>query len=397
MKKTIAALAVMGAFAGAASAADVTLYGIVDTGLMYKWQDTEGFYNGQGVDSDSQFTMESGMNYGSRFGLKGSEDLGNGMTVSFVLENGFSSDSGALKYDNRLFGRESSVSLSGAFGKVSFGRMVGVASSAGSYDIVYATADAFDGGDNNILGLAISDRYDNMVTYQTPVFAGVQATAQYSFKENAVTDTDGEEGKSSTDRYGALAVTGNFGALNLVGAWEMQIRNNASGLTKDGHTFYVGGNYDCGFAKTFVLAQYFMNGSAVGAFGYDDIGYGKITSEGFDGFGLHVGTQFPALGGNMTVGLYYVDATAKGTQGSDSGDGWSYNADFNDVDTTYYGIAGRYEYSLSKRTSVYTGAGYYQLKADAFSGSQTDKGSVKSDRDYKDQLVQAYVGLTHKF
>lgn len=365
----------MGAFAGAASAADVTLYGIVDTGLMYQWNDVR--VAGDST-TDSQLTMESGMNYGSRFGLKGSEDLGNGMTVSFLLENGFSSDSGALGYDGRLFGRESSVSLSGGFGKVSFGRMGGVASSAGSYDIVYSTADAFDGGDNNILGLAISARYDNMVTYQTPVFAGVQATAQYSFKNDAVNDTDGEEGKSSTDRFGALAVTGNFGALNLVGAWEMQIRNNESAVTKDGHTFYIGGNYDCGFAKTFVMAQYFMNSSAMGNANLIDAAAeldNKFKSEGFDGFGLHVGTQFPAVGGNMTVGLYYVDASAKGNVFD--------GADIIDVDTTYYGIAGRYEYSLSKRTSVYTGAGYSQLKAD--------------DVDTKDQLVQAYVGLTHKF
>lgn len=385
MKKTIAALAVMGAFAGAASAADVTLYGIVDTGLLYTWQDTKaGFTNLDPVDSESQLQMASGMNYGSRFGLKGSEDLGNGMTVSFVLENGFSSDSGALGYDGRLFGRESSVSLSGGFGKVSFGRMGGVASSAGSYDIVYATADAFDGGDNNVLGLAISARYDNMVTYQTPVFAGVQATAQYSFKNDAVNDTDGEEGKSSTDRFGALAVTGNFGALNLVGAWEMQIRNNESAVTKDGHTFYVGGNYDCGFAKTFVMAQYFKNAAAFGNYDLTDAKtfVGNLTSEGFDGFGLHVGTQFPAMGGNMTVGLYYVDATANNT----SWDGAA--ADSYDIDTTYYGVAGRYEYSLSKRTSVYTGAGYYQLKADS---------PVAGADDAKDQLVQAYVGLTHKF
>ena len=402
MKKTIAALAVLGAFAGSAAAADVTVYGVVDTGLLYKWQDTEGFYNGVGVDSESAFTMESGLNSASRFGLKGSEDLGNGMKVSFKLENGFDADDGELGQSGRLFGRESSVSLTGNFGTVSFGRMGGVASSAGTYDIVYATADAFDGGDNDVLGLAISSRYDNMVTYQTPVFGAFQATAQYSFKNDS--KAGGDEGKSSADRYGSFAVTGSFGALNLVGAWEMQNRASGSAITEDGNTFYVGGNYDCGFAKTFFMAQYFMNGSAVGAFNYDDIGYGKITSEGFDGFGLHLGTQFPALAGNVTIGLYYVDATAKGTNGSDANtsEGWSYSADFDDVDTTYYGIAGRYEYSLSKRTLVYAGAGYYQLKADAFTGTETNlvNPSTKpadAHRDYKDQVAQAYIGLKHTF
>lgn len=73
------------------------------------------------------------------------------------------------------------MSLSGDFGTLSAGRMGGVGSSAG-VDTVFATGDAFDGGDNNVLGLAISSRYDNMLQYQTPVFAGVQGTFQYSFK-----------------------------------------------------------------------------------------------------------------------------------------------------------------------------------------------------------------------
>ncbi len=84
------------------------------------------------------------------------------------------------------------------FGTFSFGRMGGVASSAGSYDIVYSIADAFDGGDNDILGLRISDRYDNMVTYQSPKFSDVQATAQYSFKQDNKSETDtGAEGTPS--------------------------------------------------------------------------------------------------------------------------------------------------------------------------------------------------------
>ena len=83
MKKTLAAVAVLGAFAGSALAADVQLYGIVDTGLAYVHGDADGL----GEDFDS-FSMESGQGSGSRWGIKGTEDLGNGLTVGFILENG---------------------------------------------------------------------------------------------------------------------------------------------------------------------------------------------------------------------------------------------------------------------------------------------------------------------
>lgn len=87
MKKT---LAVLGAFAGTAAADDVSLYGVVDTGFAYTCSDK--VLGGKTlVDGESRFAMRSGYNSTSRFGLK----------VGFILGNGFSSDDGALKYDNR--------------------------------------------------------------------------------------------------------------------------------------------------------------------------------------------------------------------------------------------------------------------------------------------------------
>lgn len=103
MKKTFLAIAVMGAFAGSAMAADVTLYGLVDYGFNYQHRDIDM----PNVDAKDSFEMRSGMNSGSRFGLKGTEDLGNGLKVGFVLENGFDADTGALGNNDRLFGRES--------------------------------------------------------------------------------------------------------------------------------------------------------------------------------------------------------------------------------------------------------------------------------------------------
>lgn len=72
MKKSLAALAVLGAFAGSAFAADVTLYGLVDYGFNYTHKDADT----TGVDANDQFEMRAGQNSGSRFGLRGTEDLG---------------------------------------------------------------------------------------------------------------------------------------------------------------------------------------------------------------------------------------------------------------------------------------------------------------------------------
>ena len=80
-KKTIAALAVAGAFgtmaAGAVYAADVTLYGVVDLGLKYSHVDADQ----SGVDAVDKLEMKSGSQSGSRFGIKGAEDVGNGLKV----------------------------------------------------------------------------------------------------------------------------------------------------------------------------------------------------------------------------------------------------------------------------------------------------------------------------
>lgn len=99
-KKSLAAVAVLGAFAGSALAADVQLYGLVDLGLNWTQVDN-------GKTTTDSFGMGSGQNSGSRFGLKGTEDLGNGYKVGFNLENSFKADDGAFDKGSRLFHRES--------------------------------------------------------------------------------------------------------------------------------------------------------------------------------------------------------------------------------------------------------------------------------------------------
>lgn len=145
-KKTLAAVAVLGAFAGSAFAANVTMYGIVDTGLGYTSID-----KGYGEDVNT-FDMRTGANSASRFGIKGEEDLGNGLKVGFVLENGFDSDDGELGNGSRLFGREALLYVGGDFGELGMGRQGELASGNGRYGLFGGKVSPFSTGWTDIAG-----------------------------------------------------------------------------------------------------------------------------------------------------------------------------------------------------------------------------------------------------
>lgn len=220
-KKTLAAVAVLGAFAGSALAADVQLYGLVDLGM--NWTHTE---DADGVKTD-KFALSSGQNSGSRFGLTGTEDLGNGYTVGFVLENAFNADDGALDKSGRLFHRESLLFVQSAWGELSFGRTGGLDAGTGRYNLMGSGASAIGTGwdkvgDSRVALLGTGDRMDNTITYKSPNFAGFTVYAQASLKKDSKAEEDfasnkaavGQEGSSDADRYYAVAATYGAGALN---------------------------------------------------------------------------------------------------------------------------------------------------------------------------------------
>src|SRR5688500_13267011 len=98
MKKSLLALAVLGAFAGAASAqTNVTIYGVADVGIARTDSDAPG--------SNATWGLNSGIQSGSRLGFRGTEDLGGGLSAIFQLENGFNIDTGGLATANTLFNR----------------------------------------------------------------------------------------------------------------------------------------------------------------------------------------------------------------------------------------------------------------------------------------------------
>lgn len=390
MKKTLAAVAVLGAFAGSALAADVQLYGIVDTGLQYVHGDTDSTSANSDFDS---FSMESGMASGSRFGFKGTEDLGNGLTVGFILEDGIKSDTGVD--DDVLFNRESSLFLQGGFGKVAFGRIGsfnGGVSSWAKYGVmsVFGTSWGDYSAQAGTWAMG-AGMWNNMIAYETPNFAGFKVFAQYGMG-NQLKDADdklvGDENESTSDRYYAVGASYNNGPLSLyfaVDSINYASAGDGVGIDPNGDdslTVTFGGNYDFEVVKLYAGAQYF-----------DEIKLSKMKgviqdvelfNNGTDtfasrmkGWSLGVSAGIPAAGGTVMVGAAYLDAEAAD----------SVAAGHKDDELSRWIISAGYDYPFSKRTDVYGVVTYNQ-------------DNLKFTGDYADQdpyMFGVMVGLRHRF
>ncbi|MBP0600352.1 porin [Herbaspirillum sp. LeCh32-8] len=239
MKKSLLALAVLGAFAGAAQAqSSVTIYGIIDTGVTYtsKVQTT-------GTNTGSKFAVNSGVINGSRIGFKGVEDLGGGLNAVFNLEVGFKNDTGALddtKQSNDLFRRKSVVGLSGGFGTVLVGRQTDFADTISAY-----TAIADFGGVTSNAGSGINrlqgTRTQNSLSYTTTNLGGFTGNLIYGFGETA--------GKTSAGQAFGLGAKYDNGPLGLGANYYQSKRTPAGSTTGSADT----GLYASGSSTT--LAQ----------------------------------------------------------------------------------------------------------------------------------------------
>ena len=396
MKKTLAALAVLGAFAGSAMAADVTLYGALDTGFEYIHTKTTG---DKAVDT---FDMQTGWDTGNRWGLKGSEDLGNGYKVGFKLESGFNGDDGTMGQDSRLFGREANLFVTGDFGTLSMGRVGALSSGMGSYNVVYGYA-AFGTGWGDYAGaksqfnLADRDRMDNTVTYVTPNFAGVKVYAQYSFSTKGQ-ETAGNERQNQ--RYAGLGVKYDLGSFSTGLVVDTVLNNYANTNSEDSLGVTWGASYDFGVAKVYGMAQYGKNENKLGGYSTSLLNDGAgnttkvLSDEGLEGYALTLGVTAPVAGGtvfaqaNYTDGQTSSDVVVKLTSGSSTP---SVNVD---ADITRWGVAAGYSYPFSKRTYVYTYAAYNEGKADLtakLAGKPDTSGSLK------DKVGEFGLGLVHSF
>jgi predicted porin len=198
--------------AAANAQSSVTLYGAVDSALTYT--------SNQG--GKSAWQTYSGGRAGDKWGLRGVEDLGDNLKAIFVLESGFSIETGAAQPANTLFGRQAYVGLSGNWGNVWLGRQY---SMTNDYFVPLSTSSVFAGG----LGAPLGDidgswnynKISNVIKYETPVWRGLNGSAMMSL--------GGTPGDFSRNRvYGFGAQYANAG-LTLAAAY-MNMRDPATSI-----------------------------------------------------------------------------------------------------------------------------------------------------------------------
>jgi predicted porin len=383
MKKSLIALAVLAASGAAMAQSSVTLYGLIDTFVT-----NVKFDNGAGVKPPSataatayagttQGLLQSGGVNGSRWGLKGSEDLGGGLKANFDLQAGFAVDTGAAS-SALAFHRASWVGFSGGFGAVKLGRIpTAYYDAEGGFDGVFnsalsAGAVAFrtaSGADTSFEKSNYGSRFDNSVRYETPNLSGFTGVVQYGLTENKALAINAIPAIPANPATGAPAVAAvpavpahdagaNFslsasyagGPVSAVFAYESEKADSTKAAKTNTR---LGAAYDFGAAK--LKASYGQGGNVAA------VQDAKVTE-------FQIGVDVP-LSAALTLSTNFASSKDNATLDAKEGK------------RTAFGIGAAY--TLSKRTFLY--GGYVN-------GKKTDIGSTS------DATVRAFaVGVQHRF
>ncbi len=372
MKKTLIALAVMGAAAGVAHAqSNVTIYGVVDTGLI----------------KESGSDVRMGGNVDSRIGFRGVEDLGSGMKATFELERRFNLNDGtqnnsslinpkdpgtsfvqgylnktSWNYSDWVQGKSgewtgaSNVGLKGdAWGQVRLGRVNNLSVET------FRMLDPFNqygvGASLAKANLLRSEQMGNTVRYDSPVWSGFGFGATYTLGHNTKGAANADYDRLGNDGF-AVNLKYDNGPILLLANYDRMVDSN------DSYTWNVGGAYS--YAGFKVSLGY--EDSRMKLFENDDPSVGRIKQQDWI-----VGLQYKT--GAHTIGASYN--RGKVELGGESGKANKY--------------ALGYTYGLSKRTSVYANVAYTDSDNEAVGLFYNDNGA------FKDSVTGVQVGITHKF
>ncbi|MGS0744242.1 porin, partial [Glaciimonas sp. GG7] len=194
----------------------VTLYGVADSLVTYQnSQTTLGATTGGG----SNTRVSSGAWAGSRFGFKGTEDLGGGLAAIFVLESGFSIDTGTAQFTNALFARQSVVGLNDqTYGKVTVGRQyTAYYMQLAAFSPTTWTTGFFGAHAGDVDALDTSVRTNNSIMYTSPTLNNFTVAGSYAFGE-----VPGSTKQGSTASVGVQYKNGPIG----IGAGYMRVNNS---------------------------------------------------------------------------------------------------------------------------------------------------------------------------
>ena len=369
MKKTLIAFAALSAIAGAAQAqSTVTLYGLLDANVgaaksnvfnpgVPGTANPFSFYNSQ-----RQTLVSSGALNGSRFGFRISEDLGGGLAAIGNLEGGVNLDTGSSAQGGLLFGRQANVGLaSKSLGSFTIGRNKspyydihagtgfretawdatggGSQGTVGAYNVASAAGAAAllgSRGNTAVTWLGTRTRIDNSLRYNSPDFSGFSASALYGFGEDKTNTLKASQTYVGTVRYAngpldAYVAFQSEGFARVAGTPRQSLENTLFGVSYDFNVVKVGATYNYAKFKN-VTKSAFLNGNGF----VNGVAGGSIGAQ--KEYGLTASVPFGAF-------------VIEGNYGQSRGDTLG--------KSNGYGLQALY--SLSKRTTLYTG--YSSTKA----------------------------------
>jgi GBP family porin len=380
MKKTLMVAALTGVFATAAQAqSSVTLYGLIDAGITYT-------NNQQG---HSNFKATSGSVNGSRWGLRGAEDLGGGLKAIFVLENGFNIFNGTLKQNSRLFGRQAFVGLaSNQFGAVTLGRQydsmvdyVGPLALTGTQYGGTQFAHPFD-NDN----LDNSFRVNNSVKYTSANFGGFKFGGMYGFSNEA--------GGFADNRAYSVGASYNYGPLNIAAAY-LQLNNDVNQAVPNALGAVSGDNpLAAGRQRTFGGGLSYAFGPATVGFVFTQTMLDNALGVTAAGTG---GAAIPFSESHARFTNYEVNGRYSLTPALSVAGAYTYtDSRISGESPKFHQVSLQTAYALSKRTDVYL-QGEYQHVSDGDNvpglGATITGVGVSST----ENQVSATIGLRHRF
>ncbi|MFZ3161360.1 MAG: porin, partial [Rhodoferax sp.] len=298
------------------------LYGIADV-----WVGNVSVDNG--TTDRSTTSMTSGGVSTSRWGMKGSEDLGGGLKANFQLESSINMDDGTT---GSGFNRQAWVGFSGNFGDVRFGRV------SSPFDNVEATSTALWDSDLNPVNNpgggvfrtsgGFIDKPANTIYYKTPSFSGFGGEVSYSL------DEDNENGTFDKNEIAITSLSLTYAAGPFAAQFAYQEEERADVPTDDDFTFMrLGGSYNFGMAT--VKATYGRAENATG-----DVGTSATHTADAQTDEWQIGVDVP-MSSALTLSAAYAESTDDAIGA------------IPEVKRSGFGLAAAY--SLSKRTTLYGG------------------------------------------
>ena len=375
-KTTLLAMAVSAA-AFSVQAAQVSLYGSVSTGVLYQNQASlSGGIDQENQESKDSFSMESGFWGDSIWGITGEEDLGNGWTVGFTLENEFGSDTGEMASDGTIFDSQAYLRIGNDKVNFAFGNIGGLSSAGGDFDLIcgFDPMEAFVG----VAGLGAFASKD----FASGNMAVVEVTPMEGFKVSLMGNTGDDDSNakwSDRDHYYGLGVSYENGPLALAAIAEMRKYDRladwgANADNDDSWTFTVAAAYDFEVVRPSFVYQHASKTREFAA--------GDISEDAYNFDSFMLGATAPLGQGTLRASVQYV----KGENDAVSDEEGS---------ATILGLA--YTYDMSKRTTLY-GAAFYSVGGDGLDkdlGANEKEFGLMGRADYNS--VGFGVGLVHTF